>query len=70
MKIIIVLVVTIIVTILLCWAIGKLGETYYNIKALRYASKHPNEAISHNTGIVFNTKTNKLEADNSPITPF
>jgi hypothetical protein len=51
------------------WALTKLIETIYNIKALRDDSLHP-DASTQKQGIVYNKDTKKLEADQSTITPF
>lgn len=40
-----------------------------NLRALINYKKHP-ESINQRHGIVYNKKTGKLEADQSPILPF
>jgi hypothetical protein len=69
MKIIISILLMIVATIIIGWAIIELTKVYYNLKALRYASKYPYTS-KRKHGIIYNKKTNKLEADQSPITPF
>jgi hypothetical protein len=57
------------VTVFVVFAVGKIGEEYYNIKALRDGTRHP-DRTKQKTGIVYNKKTKTLEADQSTITPF
>ena len=47
-------------------AFKKMGELYFNIRAL----KQKPDVTKQRTGIVFNEKTNELEADNAIVTPF
>lgn len=47
----------------------KLIETIINISIINKESKCPNLSKQRH-GIIFNTKTNKLEADQSLILPF
>jgi hypothetical protein len=68
MKLISVLLIAV-ATIGIVWAIIELTKVYYNFKALRYASRYPSVS-KHKHGIIYNKKTKKLEADQSPITPF
>lgn len=60
------------IIVLLILAIFSLKRAFYcilNIIALKKYEKDPS-SLPHKGGIVFNKKTGKLEADNSPILPW
>jgi hypothetical protein len=69
MELVVKILIIIIATVLMVWSGSKASEKYYNIKALRDAKKHPDMAKQKN-GMVYNKKKKRLEAANSPITPF
>ena len=60
---------TIIAAVIIVWTLIKIVEKIFNIKALVYASRNP-DVTKQKHGIVYNKKTKRLEADQSPITPF
>jgi len=68
MKVISILLI-IVAIIGIAWAISELPKVNYNIKFLRYTSKYP-RISKQKQGIIYNKKKHKLEADQSPITPF
>ena len=55
-------------TVVACWAISKILDAIFNLKALLHNKKHYRNITS--TGMVYNKKTKKLEADNSQAQPF
>ena len=69
MKVILTVLITIAACAIVVWALTRLVETIYNIKALRKAARCPDET-KQQQGIIYNKRTHKLEADQSPITPF
>jgi hypothetical protein len=69
MRIILILLITAAAIAGIVWAVITLTGVYYNIKTLRYASHNPSIS-KQKQGIIYNKKTKKLEADQSPITPF
>jgi hypothetical protein len=69
MKLILTVVIVITACSIIVWAFGKILERVYNMKARRDAYKYP-DATRWEHGIVYNTKEEQLEADQSPITPF
>jgi len=69
MELIIFSLITIVATIAIVWILKKMLETYYNIKALRRSSNVTDETKKR-SGIVYNKKSKKLEADEAIILPF
>ena len=69
MKIVLPALLTGIAIIGIVWSIIGLAKVYYNIKTLMNSKKNPHMA-RYTNGIIYNKKERKLEADQSPITPF
>ena len=69
MEVILVIMLLIATTAAMVWAITKLIEKICNIITIYRFNKHPDQAHQKH-GIVYNKKEKKIEADQSPITPF
>jgi hypothetical protein len=69
MNLILTAIVTITASFIIVWALTKLIETIYNIMALRDAYRNPDET-KQRQAIIYNKEAGKLEADQSPTTPF
>ena len=54
--------------IIVCWAVSKMVEHTINLSSLNGTRKYPPHL--NRAGRVYNKKTKKLEADNSPWEPF
>ena len=54
--------------IIACWAVSKIVEHTINLSSLNGTRKYPPHI--KRSGMVYNKKTKKLEADNSPREPF
>ena len=59
--------ITIAAMVAIAWAIKKIVETIYNIKALRDTNA---DITKQKHGIVYNKDTKLLESDQAIITPF
>lgn len=59
----------IIVAVVVVWLAVKIGELTFNIMALRDAKNKP-DPTKIKCGIVFNETSGRLEADQTPISPF
>jgi hypothetical protein len=69
MEVILMILISIVATVAIVWAVKKIGERYYNNKALRHAADYP-DTTKQKKGVVYNESTKELEADQSTITPF
>lgn len=59
----------ILLTIVALYAVKKIIFAILNLRALNQYRKSP-DSISQRQGIVYNKRTKKLEADQSPILPY
>ncbi|MDR2498004.1 MAG: hypothetical protein LBD28_01005 [Tannerellaceae bacterium] len=69
MALVIMILIAIVLFATIAWALIKVVEKVYNIIVIISASRNP-DVTKQKHGIVYNKKTKKLEADQSPITPF
>lgn len=63
------IIVLVLCAVIACYSVKKIVETAVNLRALYRGRKYPYGRIQ-SAGMVFNTKTGKLEADNREILPF
>ena len=63
------IVVLVLCAVIACWSVKKIVETAVNLRAIRRGGKYPYDRLQ-SEGMVYNTKTGKLESDNCQILPF
>lgn len=63
------IVVLVLCAVIACCSVKKIVETAVNLRAIRRGRKYPYDRLQ-SAGMVYNTKTGKLESDNRQILPF